>query len=135
VAWKFHARSGLLCGGGESFHAISASQNLPAPRNGGSITAKHHVTDSPPLRCNRPPTKVTRILCPVTLLRLQRQRSKRLRSTAQYGIERTRQGWELKGIPRAVIDKFSRRTAQIERLAQEKGITDPKEKAARVLDY
>jgi conjugative relaxase-like TrwC/TraI family protein len=47
-----------------------------------------------------------------------------------YGIERTRQGWEVKGIPRAVIDKFSRRSAQIDRLAQEKGITDPKEKDA-----
>ncbi len=45
-----------------------------------------------------------------------------------YGIERTRQGWEIKGIPRVVIDKFSRRTAQIERLAAEKGITDAKSK-------
>jgi conjugative relaxase-like TrwC/TraI family protein len=49
-------------------------------------------------------------------------------STLGYGIERTRQGWEVKGIPRAVIDKFSRRTAQIERLAAEKGITDNKAK-------
>jgi len=47
-----------------------------------------------------------------------------------YGIERTRQGWELKGIPRSIIDKFSRRSAQIERLAHEKGINDPKEKDA-----
>lgn len=45
-----------------------------------------------------------------------------------YGIERTRQGWEVRGIPRAVIDKFSRRSAQIDRLAQAKGITDPKQK-------
>lgn len=45
-----------------------------------------------------------------------------------YGIERTRQGWEVTGIPRSVIDKFSRRSAQIDRLAHEKGITDPKEK-------
>lgn len=45
-----------------------------------------------------------------------------------YGIERTRQGWEVRGIPRAVIDKFSRRSAQIDRLAEEKGITDPKKK-------
>ncbi len=43
-----------------------------------------------------------------------------------YGIERTRQGWEVQGISRSIIDKFSRRRAQIERLAQEKGITDPK---------
>jgi conjugative relaxase-like TrwC/TraI family protein len=47
-----------------------------------------------------------------------------------YGIERTRQGWEVKGISRSVIDKFSRRSAQIERLAHEKGITDPKAKDA-----
>ncbi|MEA3207138.1 MAG: hypothetical protein QOE70_195 [Chthoniobacter sp.] len=47
-----------------------------------------------------------------------------------YGIERTRQGWEVTGIPRSVIDKFSRRSEQINRLAREKGITDPKEKDA-----
>jgi conjugative relaxase-like TrwC/TraI family protein len=47
-----------------------------------------------------------------------------------YGIERTRQGWEVTGIPRAVIDKFSRRSAQIDRLAEAKGITDPKQKDA-----
>ncbi len=41
-----------------------------------------------------------------------------------YGIERTRQGWEVQGVPRTLIDKFSRRTAQIERLAAEKGISD-----------
>ena len=29
-----------------------------------------------------------------------------------YGIERTRQGWEIAGVPQSVIDKFSRRTAQ-----------------------
>ena len=47
-----------------------------------------------------------------------------------YAIERTRQGWEIKGISRSVIDKFSRRTAQIDRLADEKGITDAKAKDA-----
>jgi conjugative relaxase-like TrwC/TraI family protein len=45
-----------------------------------------------------------------------------------YGIERTRTGWEISGIPRTLIDKFSRRTAQIERLAEKKGISDPKKK-------
>ena len=45
-----------------------------------------------------------------------------------YEIERTRQGWEVKGIPRGTIEKFSRRTAEIERLAVEKGITDAKAK-------
>ncbi len=47
-----------------------------------------------------------------------------------YGIERTPKGWEISGIPRSVIDKFSRRTAQIERLAAEKGIKDAKTKDA-----
>ena len=47
-----------------------------------------------------------------------------------YGIERTRGGWEVSGIPRTVIDKFSRRTAEIERLADAAGITDAKAKDA-----
>lgn len=47
-----------------------------------------------------------------------------------YGIERKRGGWEVAGVPAAVIDKFSRRTAQIERLAAEKGIIDAKAKDA-----
>ncbi len=47
-----------------------------------------------------------------------------------YGIERKRGGWEIAGIPRSVVDKFSRRTAEIERLAAAKGITDAKEKDA-----
>ena len=45
-----------------------------------------------------------------------------------YGIRRTNQGWEIAGISRDVIDKFSRRTAQIERFAEEKGIKDAKSK-------
>ncbi len=40
-----------------------------------------------------------------------------------YGIERTRKGWEIQGVPASVIEKFSRRTRQIEDLAAEKGIT------------
>ena len=47
-----------------------------------------------------------------------------------YGIERTPKGWEISGIPRSVIDKFSQRTAQIERLAEERGIHDAKAKDA-----
>lgn len=47
-----------------------------------------------------------------------------------YNIERTRNGWEIKGIPSSVLAKFSRRTAQIERLAAEKGITDARAKDA-----
>ncbi|MBX7210398.1 MAG: relaxase domain-containing protein [Verrucomicrobiaceae bacterium] len=49
-------------------------------------------------------------------------------SAQGYHIERTKNGWELKGMPASVIAKFSRRTAQIERLAAEKGIIDAKEK-------
>jgi len=30
-----------------------------------------------------------------------------------YGIERSRQGWELKGIPRVSSTRFSRRSAQM----------------------
>ena len=45
-----------------------------------------------------------------------------------YGIERTKTGWEIAGIPRTLISKFSRRTAQIEELAAKKGIIDPKAK-------
>ena len=47
-----------------------------------------------------------------------------------YGIERTPKGWEISGIPRSIIDKFSRRTAQIEKLAEELGIHDAKHKDA-----
>ena len=45
-----------------------------------------------------------------------------------YGIERTAQGWEVAGVSRSVIDKFSRRAAGIEKLAQEKGIVSNKAK-------
>lgn len=47
-----------------------------------------------------------------------------------YAIERTKNGWEIKGIPSSVLSKFSRRTAQVERLAAEKGITDARAKDA-----
>lgn len=45
-----------------------------------------------------------------------------------YSIERTAKGWEVAGVPRSVVEKFSRRTATIEKLAQEKGITSDKAK-------
>lgn len=45
-------------------------------------------------------------------------------------IERTKTGYEIAGVSRATVRKFSRRTERIERLALEKGITDPKEKGA-----
>ena len=44
-------------------------------------------------------------------------------------IERTAKGWELGGITKTMIQKFSRRTAQIEDYAHEKGIEDPATKA------
>ena len=50
-------------------------------------------------------------------------------SEAGYGIERTETGWELQGISRATIEKFSRRTQLIEEKAKEKGVTNPKTKA------
>ncbi len=47
-----------------------------------------------------------------------------------YGIDR-RGGneWEIAGVPQATIDKFSKRTAQIEAEAEKLGITDAAEKA------
>jgi conjugative relaxase-like TrwC/TraI family protein len=47
-----------------------------------------------------------------------------------YGVERTEKGWEIAGVPQSVIDKFSLRTQQIEKLAAERGITSAKEKDA-----
>lgn len=43
----------------------------------------------------------------------------------EYGIERTKNGWELAGVPTSVLRKFSRRTARIEEKAREAGIDDP----------
>lgn len=43
-----------------------------------------------------------------------------------YGVERSKFGWEIAGIPRTLIETFSRRSALIDRLADEKGITDAK---------
>jgi conjugative relaxase-like TrwC/TraI family protein len=44
-------------------------------------------------------------------------------------IERTKKSYELAGVSRALIEKFSRRTALIEERAREKGIEDPDAKA------
>ena len=46
-----------------------------------------------------------------------------------FGIARNNGGWEIDGVPTRLRDTFSRRTAQIERHAAAKGITD-----ARALD-
>ena len=45
-----------------------------------------------------------------------------------FGIERKRDDFEIAGIPKDVLGRFSRRTALIEKVAEEKGITDPKRK-------
>jgi conjugative relaxase-like TrwC/TraI family protein len=56
--------------------------------------------------------------------------SRLARNLAELGVpvERTAKGWELQGIPDSAIEKFSRRTALIEELAKERGITDPEAK-------
>lgn len=56
--------------------------------------------------------------------------SRLARSLAELGlpVERTQHGWELAGMPADVVRKFSRRTAEIEAKAREKGITDPEAK-------
>jgi conjugative relaxase-like TrwC/TraI family protein len=46
-----------------------------------------------------------------------------------FGIERKRDDFEVVGVPKSAIRQFSRRTAQIEKAAEERGITDPKRKA------
>src|SRR5271167_2902817 len=46
-----------------------------------------------------------------------------------FGVERKRDDFEIAGIPSDVLKRFSRRTALIERMAEEKGITDPDRKA------
>lgn len=43
-------------------------------------------------------------------------------------IERTPKGWELAGLTKATLDKFSRRTKEIEAKAKALGITDPEAK-------
>ena len=44
-------------------------------------------------------------------------------------VERTAKGWELAGVDKPLIDKFSRRTAQIEEKARESGIDNADAKA------
>lgn len=44
-------------------------------------------------------------------------------------LEKTKDGWEIHGFAKETLDKFSRRTRQIEALAEAKGIVDPAEKA------
>ena len=46
-----------------------------------------------------------------------------------FGVERKRDDFEIAGIKPDVLKRFSRRTTLIEKLAEEKGITDPDRKA------
>jgi conjugative relaxase-like TrwC/TraI family protein len=46
-----------------------------------------------------------------------------------FGITRKRDDFEIAGVPASVIKGFSRRTEEIEKIAAERGITDPKRKA------
>src|SRR6204780_543992 len=46
-----------------------------------------------------------------------------------FGVDRKRDDFELAGIPPDVPKRFSRRTAVVERMAEEKGITNPDRKA------
>src|SRR5665213_1545582 len=46
-----------------------------------------------------------------------------------FGVERKRDDFEIAGIQADVLGRFSRRTALIEKLAEERGITDPERKA------
>ncbi|MGH0029963.1 MAG: MobF family relaxase, partial [Myxococcota bacterium] len=47
-----------------------------------------------------------------------------------YGIARTEKGFELAGYDRDLIERFSRRTRQIEAAAAARGVADPREKGA-----
>ena len=46
-----------------------------------------------------------------------------------YKVERTQDAWEIVGVPKSVLERFSERSKIIDRIAEEKNITDPKEKA------
>lgn len=47
-----------------------------------------------------------------------------------YEIERTKTGFEIKGVERKTIEKFSLRTEEIEKVAREKNITDSAKKSS-----
>ena len=64
--------------------------------------------------------------------------ARKLQKDLGYQVEHTRYlqggrsktGWELKGISRQTIEKYSRRTQQVEQVAREHGITDAHRKAS-----
>jgi len=58
--------------------------------------------------------------------------NKLMQKTRELGynpvVNRNGKGWEIEGVPRSLIDTFSRRTDQIERKAKEMGVLGDKEK-------
>jgi conjugative relaxase-like TrwC/TraI family protein len=46
-----------------------------------------------------------------------------------FGVDRKRDDFEIAGVPKDVLKRFSRRTALIEKVAEAKGISDPDRKA------
>ena len=46
-----------------------------------------------------------------------------------FGVDRKRDDFEIAGIPADILRRFSRRTELIEKVAEEKGITNPDRKA------
>lgn len=61
--------------------------------------------------------------------RMHARLAKYLREELGYSIERDGRRWDISGIPKATKTKFSRRTTEIEKLAEEKGISSPDQKA------
>ncbi len=51
----------------------------------------------------------------------------------RYRIDRQGRFWDVAGVPRPLIEQFSRRTSEIEKAAAERGVTDPRPRARWVL--
>lgn len=60
--------------------------------------------------------------------RLQHELGYRVGRMSYEQSGRTKLGWEIQGLERSTIEKFSRRTEQVETAAKERGITDKAEK-------
>ena len=74
---------------------------------------------------------------PTLQAKFESRLARKLRDELGYGVRNTRYvqsgrvkaGWEIAGLERETIEKFSRRTAQVERHANENGIRDAAKKA------
>ncbi len=62
--------------------------------------------------------------------RLERELGYRVTRSKFFQSGKLKQGWEIEGIDRKTIEKFSRRTEQVEKYAQENNVTDEGKKAA-----